>query len=222
MSFDLPVYIFDLAGMTNDDLVRSWDEMMSNTPCIALIEDIDNIFDGRQYVGSTNPNIPHLTFDCLLNCISGVKQADGVFLIVTTNHLEKLDPAIGIPDTNGKSTRPGRIDKALHLGLMAEEQRLMLAKHILSDYPELVDETVKLGEGETAAQFQARCAHLALSKFWEEGKVIAKDSYEEVMHFQNLKLHKRDANAPYGRLGKPPSPPSSDEMPRKPYTIEKL
>jgi hypothetical protein len=186
MSFDLPVYIFDLAGMTNDDLVKSWDEMMSNTPCIALIEDIDSIFDGRNYVGSTNANVPHLTFDCLLNCISGVKQADGVFLIVTTNHLEKLDPAIGIPDTTGKSTRPGRIDKALHLGLMAEEQRLMLAKHILSDYPELVDETVKAGEGETPAQFQARCAQLALSKFWTEGKVIStEDSYEEVIHIEN-------------------------------------
>lgn len=183
MSFDLPVYIFDLAGMTNDDLVRSWDNMMSNTPCIALIEDIDNIFDGRKYVGSTNPNIPHLTFDCLLNCISGVKQADGVFLVVTTNHLEKLDAAIGIPDTTGKSSRPGRIDKALHLGVMGEEQRLMLAKHILSDYPELVEETVKLGEGETAAQFQARCAQLALSKFWAEGKkLVTGDRYEEVVH----------------------------------------
>lgn len=34
MSFDLPVYIFDLAGMSNDDLVKSWDDMMTNTPCI--------------------------------------------------------------------------------------------------------------------------------------------------------------------------------------------
>lgn len=182
MSFDLPVFIFDLAGMTNDDLVKSWDEMMTNTPCIALIEDIDNIFDGRKYVGSTNPNVPHLTFDCLLNCISGVKQADGVFLIVTTNHIEKLDPAIGVPDSNGKSSRPGRIDKALHLGLMGEQQRLTLAKHILSDCPELIDETVKLGDGETAAQFQSRCAQLALSKFWDEPPKIVEDQVE-VIHF---------------------------------------
>jgi len=183
MSFDLPVHIFDLAGMTNDDLVKLWDEMMVNTPCIALIEDIDNIFDGRKYVGSTNPNVPHLTFDCLLNCISGVKQADGVFLIVTTNHVEKLDPAIGVPDETGKSSRPGRIDKALHLGLMGKQQRLVLAKHILSDYPDLVEQTVEAGEGETAAQFQSRCAQLALGKFWAEGKKLIEPSYQEVAHF---------------------------------------
>jgi len=204
MSFDLPVYIFDLADMTNNDLVSAWDEMMTNTPCIALIEDIDNIFDGRKYIGSINPNIPHLTFDCLLNCISGVKQADGVFLTITTNHVEKLDPAIGIPDENGKSTRPGRIDKALHLGIMGEEQRRMLAQHILSDYPELVEETVLAGNGETPAQFQARCAQIALNKFWIEGKkVLKEDQYAEIMHFDNNHENRVRANTVYGAAGIP-------------------
>jgi hypothetical protein len=186
MSFDLPVYIFDLSGMTNNDLVDSWEAMMSNTPCIALIEDIDAIFNGREYIGAKNVNISHLTFDCLLNCISGVKQADGVFLIVTTNHIDKLDPALGVPDSNGKSSRPGRIDKAINLGLMAEPQRKLLAQHILSDYPELIDETTLLGEGETAAQFQNRCATLALEKFWNDEKFLTKvKEYNEVMHFDS-------------------------------------
>lgn len=175
MSFDLPVYIFDLSGMTNEQLVNYWDQMLTNTPCIALIEDVDNIFEGRKYIGSTIANRPHVTFDCLLNCISGVKQADGVFLITTTNHIDKLDPALGVPDAEGKSSRPGRIDKALHLGLMEKEQRITLANHILSDYPELIDETVEAGEGETAAQFQARCAQIALNKFWKSEKKVRTD-----------------------------------------------
>lgn len=205
MSFDLPVCIFDLAGMTNDDLTSAWDDMMTNTPCIALIEDMDTIFDGRKYVGSTNPNVAHLTFDCLLNCISGVKQADGVFLVITTNHLDKIDSAIGVPDKTGKSSRPGRIDKAIHLGIMQQEQRLSLAKHILSDYPELVEETVSAGEGETAAQFQSRCADLALTKFWADGKFLEnlEDKYEEVMHFGTAQK-KIKANTLYGRTA--PSP----------------
>ena len=184
MSFDLPVYVFDLASMNNDRFARQWDDMLSNTPCIALIEDIDNIFDGRKYIGSVNPNISHLTFDCLLNCISGVKQADGVFLVITTNHLDKLDPAIGVPDSNGKSSRPGRIDRALHLGLMEREQRSALANFILSDYPDLIDATIDAGEGETAAQFQSRCAQIALGKFWSEGKPRIKETYQEVAHFE--------------------------------------
>lgn len=207
MSFDLPVCIFDLAGMTNDDLTSAWDDMMTNTPCIALIEDADTIFEGRKYVGSVNPNAPHLTFDCLLNCISGVKQADGVFLVITTNHLDKIDPAIGVPDKTGKSSRPGRIDKAIHLGVMQKEQRISLANHILSDYPELIDETVNAGEGETAAQFQSRCADLALAKFWAEGKFLEnlEDKYEEVMHFDQRK--KLTMNKVYGAAGvKAPSP----------------
>ena len=183
MSFDLPIFIFDISGMSNNDFVESWEMMMASTPCIALIEDIDANFDGRTNIGASNPNVAHLTFDCLLNSISGVKQADGVFLIVTTNHVEKLDPALGIPDTTGKSTRPGRIDKAIHLGLMAEPQRRQLANHILSDYTELVEETIKLGEGETAAQFQSRCATLALDRFWADKKFLNKPI--EVMHFNN-------------------------------------
>lgn len=181
MSFDLPVHVFDLAGMTNSEFTEAWDTMMSNTPCIALIEDIDAIFDGRTYVGSTTAGVQHLTFDCLLNCISGVKQADGVFMVVTTNHIEKLDAALGVPDANGKSSRPGRIDKAIYLGLMAEPQRRLLAQHILSDFPELIEETIKNGDGETAAQFQNRCAQLALSKFWSDKKFLEKPV--EVMHF---------------------------------------
>lgn len=186
MAFDLPVYIFDLAGMDNEMLVQSWDEMLLSTPCIALIEDIDNIFNGRKFVGSSITSRSHVTFDCLLNCISGVKQSDGVFLIITTNHIETLDPALGIPDVNGKSSRPGRIDKVLKLGFMEEEQRIVLAKHILSDYPELVNEAVKAGEGETAAQFQARCAQIALDRFWTDGKKLAKDGdrYEPVLEFK--------------------------------------
>lgn len=170
MSFDMPLFVFDLADMTNNDFIKYWDELMSNTPCIALIEDIDAIFDGRKFVGNRNKMGSNITFDCLLNCISGVKQADGVFLAITTNHIEKIDPAIGIPDKDGKSSRPGRIDKAIHLGNMAQEQRITLAKHILSDYPELVESTVSDGEGETAAQFQNRCATIALEKFWQDPK----------------------------------------------------
>ena len=193
MFFDLPLFIFDLSTMTNNDFVDSWDTMMSNTPCIALIEDIDAIFDGRTYIGSSNLHASHLTFDCLLNCISGVKPADGIFLIVTTNHIEKLDPALGIPDITGKSSRPGRIDRVIHLGLMLRPQRLLLAKHILSDYPELIEETVELGEGETAAQFQSRCASLALSKFWADDKFLnnnTKVEYKEVIHFNNSSENK--------------------------------
>ena len=172
MTFDLPIFIFDLSRLNNESFSHEWETAMTNTPCIVLIEDIDGIFDGRKNISIGNSNQQTLTFDCLLNHISGVKQSDGIFLIITTNHIDKLDNALGVPDSIGKSSRPGRIDKVIHLGLMEREQRLMLANHILSDYPSLIEETVNLGEGETAAQFQNRCANIALNKFWGKDSEI--------------------------------------------------
>lgn len=192
MAFDLPIFIFDLNGMTNEELTDKWDNMvLANTPCIVLIEDIDNVFHGRTYVGAKTMNSPHLTFDCLLNCISGIKQSDGVCLIITTNHLDKVDSALGIPNSDGVSSRPGRVDKVIELGLMESEQRIQLANHILSDFPELIDSTVIAGEGETAAQFQNRCGNLALSKFWEnKDSFINKEipKYVEVAHVNTPKV----------------------------------
>jgi len=173
MSFGLPVYVYDLSQMTNNEFLDAWESMLTETPVLALFEDLDTVFEGRKFIGSgrtasayATSGAPHLTFDCLLNCISGVKATDGVFLVVTTNHLKHIDPALGVPDITGKSSRPGRIDRAIYLGPMQEPERLILAKHILSDYPELVQQTVLDGEGETAAQFQSRCARIATSQFW--------------------------------------------------------
>lgn len=169
MTFNMPVYAFDLNGMANSEFSERWDSVLSNTPCIALMEDFDTIFNGREYVGGTSMAKEHITFDCVLNNISGVKQADGVFLVITTNKVESIDAALGIPDKKtGRSSRPGRIDRAIYLGSMKQPQREMLARHILADFPHLIEQTVKDGDGETPAQFQARCADLALSQFWKK------------------------------------------------------
>jgi SpoVK/Ycf46/Vps4 family AAA+-type ATPase len=127
---DMPIMAFDLATMSNDDFLKSWDETLSRTPCIALIEDIDGVFNGREHVAKSTVN-QQVSFDCLLNCISGVKRADGVFLIITTNNPEKLDLALAGPD-GGMPSRPGRIDRVLALKSLDEIARRDIAK-ILAD-----------------------------------------------------------------------------------------
>src|SRR5215210_164674 len=47
---NMPVYVFNLAEMTNHELVKTWTDMQVNVPCVALIEDIDNVFHGRENV----------------------------------------------------------------------------------------------------------------------------------------------------------------------------
>ena len=166
MHFDLPIFAFDLSTHDNNSFSRQWSEVASSAPCICLIEDVDTVFRGRENVAATNKNRDNLTFDCLLNCVSGVGNSEGVFLIVTTNHPQTLDPALGVV-RDGQSSRPGRIDRVIELTFMQEEERLLLARHILSDFPDEITSAVGHGKGMTAAQFQDHCAQVALRKFWE-------------------------------------------------------
>lgn len=167
MNFDLPVFSIDLSTHDNESFVRAWEDVTQTAPCIALVEDIDAVFNKRRNVSATNKNRDNLTFDCLLNCISGVGNSEGVFLIVTTNHPETLDPALGIIKS-GQSSRPGRIDRVIELGYMMERERRSLACHILSDFPDHIEEVIKVGDGMTPAQFQDICAQRALHLFWEK------------------------------------------------------
>ena len=195
---NMPIYVFNLAEMGNHELIKAWADMQVNVPCIALIEDVDNVFHGRENVARKNSGgIPPwmfqnkekddqktrpmgpLTFDCLLNCLDGVERADGVFTIITTNDISKIDPALGqprkLPDGTVEfiSTRPGRVDKAVELTYMEAEDKKRMAERILDDYPVQLREMMAFIDRfpdlqETPAQFQERCGQVALACFWKE------------------------------------------------------
>ena len=154
---DLPVYSFDLASLKNDELREAWAEMLAEAPCLALLEDVDAVFHGRENVAVKEGG---LTFDCLLNCLDGVQRADGLLVAVTTNHPERLDPALGSAERS--ATRPGRIDRVVELPPLDEDGRFHLAKRILADRPDRWRAVVEAGAGDTGAQFQERCAAEAL------------------------------------------------------------
>ena len=159
---DVPIYAFDLASFNNNSFRDSWKDVAKDAPAIALIEDIDSVFNGRDNVTQSFHNGNCLTFDCLLNCMDGAVNSDGVMTIITTNKPELLDSALG----GGTATRPGRIDSVFELGLMDVECRRAIAGRILRDCPETINSVVDDGEGETPAQFQNRCARKALSLYW--------------------------------------------------------
>ncbi len=169
IKFDLPLYVFDLASMDNQSFVDNWKTAQQNGPAIVLLEDLDTVWKGRQFVATVSAKRDALTFDCLLNTISGVGSSDGILLFITTNHVESIDPALGVPNEQGRSTRPGRIDRTIWFGPMEEPQRRKLAEFILSDFPAEIERIIAEGEGETAAQFQERCARFAEASFWAKG-----------------------------------------------------
>jgi SpoVK/Ycf46/Vps4 family AAA+-type ATPase len=87
--------------------------------------------------------------------------------MITTNRLECIDEAIGIPK-NGMSTRPGRIDRVVAVDVLPEECRREIAQHILDDWPEEVERVVRESDGYTGAQVTDLCIKLAEKKFWEK------------------------------------------------------
>lgn len=154
---NLPVNVFDIASLDNYTLRTAWSNMLADAPCMALIEDIDGTFVGRTPVGDH----VHVTFDCLLNAISGVQAADGVLLVVTSNRPETVDPAL---------LRPGRLD--LHVEVMGLDRdgRVKMARRILgddlaaaraADDPALTRED---GVEVSPAVFQERLCRMALAE----------------------------------------------------------
>ena len=165
---DLPIEIYDLVSMSNEELVGFWRQSLNRAPCIVLIEDIDRVFDGDKLIKQSDfSGKGKLTMDCLLNTISGVESADGILVFVTANDATKLDEALGVPDEKGVSSRPGRLDKIVEFGHMPEHCRKAMAQKILSDCTHLIAETVKAGDGEMGAQFEKRCSDIALKEYWK-------------------------------------------------------
>lgn len=155
----IPVYNIVLSTMSDQEFITTMQERIF-PPCVVLFEDFDTVFNKRE------PLTDHksLTFDCVLNQISGIKTLNGVFLIVTTNHIDKIDEAMGVKSAFGNiSTRPGRIDQVIYLGVASEGVRRSIALSILKDWPELCDEVVKQTDNMTAVQVQEHCIQKAFS-----------------------------------------------------------
>ena len=105
-----PIYYMDLKNVkTNEDLKKLW-KYVNQTGTkngIIVLEDIDamtNIVFKR--TEEHHGNEGDLTLDCLLNLMQGSLTEHGSIFIVTTNHLEKLDPAF---------YREGRFDICMKL-----------------------------------------------------------------------------------------------------------
>jgi mitochondrial chaperone BCS1 len=95
--YDRQLVSLSLTDMNDSALLRAWSEITA-TSVIAL-EDIDSVFNGRQPLGE-------LSFSALLNTLDGAGAVEGSISILTTNHRERLDPAL---------IRPGRCDLEIKL-----------------------------------------------------------------------------------------------------------
>jgi chaperone BCS1 len=132
----LKLYLLDLNSTSLDE--ESLSSLFADLPrrCIVLLEDVDSagitktrgatpptdtpimdaiaadIKDGADAkVVTEEPKKGGVTLSGLLNVIDGVAATEGRILVMTTNHAEKLDPAL---------LRPGRVDMTINFGYTSE------------------------------------------------------------------------------------------------------
>jgi hypothetical protein len=165
---DLPLYLPDISGLNNKEMVSMWQNALTDAPSVVLIEDLDRLFEGGENKMNTAFSKASLTMDCLLNCVSGVEPSDGILTFVTANDTTKIDPALGFPTGTQSTSRPGRLDFAFYFGPLSEAGRMKIAQRILAGHPEeLHRQFVLAGDGETGAQFTKRCTDTALDSHWK-------------------------------------------------------
>jgi len=175
----IPLYQFFLGTLSDQEFISEWHNL--STPCVVLFEEFDTVFVGRE------PQTEHksLSFDCVLNMLSGVSSINGVLVFITTNHISKLDPALGVSsvvqgEAEGNqvvlSTRPGRIDQVVYLGNASHDCRMHIANRCLSDWPDEIESIVEQNTALTPVQFQQLCINLALTR------KRASDSADVVVH----------------------------------------
>ena len=109
LGFDICMLSLSDRFMTDNILANG----LRNAPLrsIVLLEDVDAVFTQRENTEETRSN--RVTFSGLLNAIDGVVSQEGRIFVMTTNHIDKLDPAL---------VRPGRCDVKIMIGNASREQ----------------------------------------------------------------------------------------------------
>lgn len=123
-ALDMTICVINLgnAFMGDDELGT----MMRSVPdrSLILLEDVDCVFEKRE--GSKDKD-NKLTFSGVLNAIDGVAAPEGHILVMTTNHVEKLDAAL---------IRPGRCDVKLLFANAVPEQAERLFLRFFPEEPD--------------------------------------------------------------------------------------
>ena len=134
--YEKDLYLLNLQDMADKGLL----EALSTVPekCVVVIEDIDTLGLKNRSVnkelkadGSDSDKLDmnglfsSMTLGGLLNAIDGPASAEGRILIATTNHVEKLDPAL---------VRAGRFDLKREIGYLNDET---LREYLTRFFPDI-------------------------------------------------------------------------------------
>ncbi|KAH7161508.1 BCS1 N terminal-domain-containing protein [Dactylonectria macrodidyma] len=193
--FRMRIYMVSLSSImaTEENLATLFAELPRR--CVVLLEDIDSAGlthtreEGKgerstdqppdQAPAAAAPSIPgkpatttptlpgRLSLSGLLNILDGVASQEGRVLIMTTNHLEKLDKAL---------IRPGRVDMIVNFGLADADMTASIFRAIYAPYD---GEDVR-GSGEPAPKQSELLNAEEAKKLADETATIRAETVERV------------------------------------------
>src|SRR5205085_2802051 len=91
-----------------NNIRRVFHRARQTTPCILVLEDLDSLIDDKNR-------------SFFLNELDGFAANTGIVVVATTNHPERLDPAI--------LDRPSRFDRKYHFTLPDSPERARYIRH---------------------------------------------------------------------------------------------
>lgn len=153
LEFGICVLNLSERGLSDDRL----NHLLSVAPqqSIILLEDVDAAFISREDTvqqRAAYEGLSRVTFSGLLNCLDGVASTEARILFMTTNYLDRLDPAL---------IRPGRVDVKEYIGWCSGHQLKMMFLRFYrggqseQQAIEFAERVVAMGKNVSPAQIQA-------------------------------------------------------------------
>ena len=168
MQYNICVLNLNERSLTDDKLSY----LLATTPprSLLLLEDVDAAFVHRE-----GKMAPPLTFSGLLNALDGVASTEERVVFLTTNHIERLDPAL---------VRPGRVDVQQYIGMSSEWQRREMWRRF---YGGREADWQQLGEQFVAEMSEVELSVAELQGFFLLWKGDAKGAVEASREWRKVK-----------------------------------
>lgn len=180
--FDCSIHVLNLMSLINDDsLVSAINQIPSRS--IVLIEDIDRMSVALKKDSIESSDRRGITLSGFLNALDGVTAGSGYLVILTTNHVDRLDPAL---------IRSGRVTCRWLFPLMSKNLVQEMAVRFFPDEPRaLLDRQIDKYDGPdlSAADWQQvfmNCRNAPGEIFMQTQLLVARTREEREEHLGRL------------------------------------
>ena len=192
--FDRSMYVVSIGPSSSDSSVsQALRQIQDKVGSMIVLEDVDSFFNEDRNIDDKAAR-HSVSFSGLLNSLDGLSAPSGVVVFLTTNHIDRLDPAL---------LRPGRIDTILTVSAPTQAQLASMFDNLLPDKSDVRDELLRrvaaAGLELSTAVFQK---FLFDNRKGTSSDLIAKfDELQELVLFYEMRASAAGRKAPESMFG---------------------